>query len=102
MLQSGTPQTHTTGSGHRSSRLVYLTLYFHAISASTGLRVVVENLEFHLNSWQYSARVVKNTSVTECAVTVTTVQKWTVDFVPSVIGSDSLAACNSLDVIDQL
>jgi hypothetical protein len=27
-LQSGTPQTHTTGSGHRSSRLAYLTLYF--------------------------------------------------------------------------
>ena len=31
-LQSGTAQTHTTGSGHGSSRLVYLTLYFHAIS----------------------------------------------------------------------
>jgi hypothetical protein len=39
---------------------------------------------------------------TICAVTITTVQKWTVDFVPSVIGCDSLAACNSLDVIDQL
>jgi hypothetical protein len=33
-LQSGTPQTHTTGSGHGSSRLAYLTLYFHDISAS--------------------------------------------------------------------
>src|SRR4030081_2805388 len=28
-LQSGTPQTHTTGSGHESSRLAYLTVYFH-------------------------------------------------------------------------
>src|ERR1700674_3565371 len=45
-LQFGTPQTHTTGSGHGSSRLVYLTLYFHAISASSGLQVVAANLEF--------------------------------------------------------
>ena len=67
------------GSGQRSNRLVYLTLYFHVISASSGLRVVAENLEFHLNSWQSSARVVKNTSVTECAFWVNTIQKWTVD-----------------------
>jgi hypothetical protein len=81
-LQFGMPQTHTTGSGHRSSRLVYLTLYFHAISASSGLRVVAENLEFHLNSWQCSARVVKNTSVTECALWVNTFRNWTVDLCP--------------------
>jgi hypothetical protein len=29
-------QTHTTGFGHRSSRLAYRTLYFHAISAPCG------------------------------------------------------------------
>jgi len=33
-LHSGTPHIHTTGSGQRSNRLAYLTLYFNAISVS--------------------------------------------------------------------
>jgi hypothetical protein len=39
---------------------------------------------------------------TICAVTVTTVQKWTIDFAPAVIGCDSMAACNGIEVTDKL